>query len=90
MNTIGQNITNNLLNCGIPIKTIARMAGIPHSSLVQMKDKGEYKSSVIEKLANAIGITASKLISDSTEPEPDKIEQIKKEFPDFIDKIIKQ
>jgi transcriptional regulator with XRE-family HTH domain len=89
--TTGERITNYLMKQEPDLKKIAIKAGIPYQSLFQMKQNNQYKTSAIDKLAQALNISVAELIGEEPEKVLDrKAEELKKEFPKFVDKIMKK
>jgi predicted transcriptional regulator len=91
--TTGQKITDYLLKSEMDLTKIASKTAIPYMSLFQMQKRNDYKTSVLDKIADGLGITVSELIgSESDAPIilSKKANELKNRFPDFIDKIIKK
>lgn len=69
---------------GKQLKVIAEETGIPYSSLLKMKKKKEYRSSVIDKILLYLNFKMILLKNDKSLKE-----QLKKEIANIIDEYIK-
>jgi len=86
----GKNITAYMDNCGATLKEIAGKAGIPYVSILKMKKNNQYTSSTIDKICEALQISPLELISTEDDRAKfflSKSEELKKNFPGFVDEI---